>query len=223
MARFVASTLIADVRGSLGGLTFKMSRYGPVLYPRTYRPPRARQETRDFRQDFSYLADLWHNTLTIAQRNAWNRHSAPSPWSRHLARPQTLSGYQCYIQHNLLRQRIAIPLFTLPPADHSRAPIPWQTIISQAPNKVPISWSNPPIAADQDAIVTISWPFYDSQVHPRVWARQTYHTHGPKVGWETYRIDPPYLRPSWVEVRATLLDDNHLNSLPYVYHLWCPA
>lgn len=223
MAKFLAPAHIADVRGKLGGLIFKMSRYGLVAYPRTYRPPRDTTVTRLFKTDFSYLADQWHNSLTIAQREAWNRHSAPSPWSRHLSRPQTLSGYQCYIQHNLLRRRIRVPLFTIPPVSRGRAKIPENEIISQVPNKVPIAWSHTQILADQDAYVTISWPFYDSQLHPRVWARQTYHTHGPKIGWETYRINQPYLRPSWVEVRATLLDDNLLNSLPYVFHLWCPA
>lgn len=223
MAKFLAVSPLTDVRGTLGALVFKMSRYGPVVYPRTGHRKRGTTQTGERRRAFSFLSNAWKDTLTQSERDTWTSLPPVHPWKRYVFRSPMLPGYNRYLQYNLLRRLIRVPLFVRAPASPRRAITPYNEIISQVPNKIPVGWSQTQILADQDGIVTVSWPFQDSHVSPRVWSRQTFHTHGPKVGWETYRISQPYLRPSWVEVRLTLLDDNLLQSLPYVFHLWCPA
>lgn len=223
MAKFLAVSPITDVRGTLGALVFKMSRYGPVVYLRSGHRKRGSTQTNERRRAFAFLSKAWKDTLSIDQRNMWTSLPPIHPWKRYVFRAPMLPGYNRYLQYNLSRQLIGVPLFTLPPASPRRALTPVHEIISQPANKIPVNWGAPALAADQDAIVTVSWPVTASQLHPRTWSRQTFHTHGPAAGWVTYRISQPYLRPSWNIITVTLLDDDLLQSLPYVFRLWCPA
>lgn len=102
MALIKAGALIAEIRGSVGGVTFARNRGGQ--YARNRSIPLNPQSTRQVavRQSFGNLSNLWSTTLTAAQRTAWGVYAANVPLPNSLGEDRTVSGINMYSRGNAL-------------------------------------------------------------------------------------------------------------------------
>lgn len=95
--------LVADARGSTGGLCVTRSAAGSIARTRIkcVNPRSDLQRAR--RAGLSQWAERWSGTVTEAQRTAWRDWAANSPGTNKLGDTITLSGFNCYARLNTLR------------------------------------------------------------------------------------------------------------------------
>lgn len=122
------SNLLAQASGSLDGTVFSHNRFGRYTRNRTIPvdPASARQQI--VRTLFAAYAAAWSQTLTAAQRTAWNTYAANVPVINKLGDTVYLTGFNMYIGSNTPRSQAGIggvlsgpTIFTLPEADTSFA------------------------------------------------------------------------------------------------------
>jgi len=105
----IKSAILTQGSGSLGGLTASHNRGGLYLRARTIptnpNTP-AQQEVRGF---MSTLTSLWANTLTPAERTAWDTYAAAVPVINALGDPIILSGLNHYVRSNVPRLQGGMP------------------------------------------------------------------------------------------------------------------
>ena len=96
---------IVQMSGSIGGNTFARNRYGNYVRSRTkpINPNSAGQQV--VRSAVSFLADRWSQTLTSAQRAAWDLYGASVAMTNKLGESVYLSGFNHYIRSNAILKR----------------------------------------------------------------------------------------------------------------------
>jgi hypothetical protein len=92
---------IIQMSGSLAGNTFARNRYGNYCRARTKptNPNTALQVA--VREAIAYLTNRWSQTLTAAQRTAWNLYASSVAMKNKLGETTYLSGFNHYIRSNV--------------------------------------------------------------------------------------------------------------------------
>lgn len=147
------SQIISEGRGSVGGMTFSRNRYGP--YTRARVVPVNPNSPRQYfaRGVFTVLANRWVNTLTQAQRDAWNLYGENISWLNSLGQTVHLTGYSHYQRSNgaiIAAGGIVIvddgpTNFSLPGAD-----ITFAAAISEATQLISVTFDNTLAWANED-------------------------------------------------------------------------
>lgn len=115
-----------QISGSSGGTTWSRNRFGAYKRNRSLpvNPNTSRQVA--VRNNVRSLAIAWNNTLTQAQRDAWNVYGANVTWTNKLGQAVNLTGLNHYIRSNtprlgagLARVDDAPTIFTLAVAELS--------------------------------------------------------------------------------------------------------
>lgn len=115
---------IVQMSGSMSGNTYARNRSGNYVRARTkpVNPNTARQI--EVRAAMAFLTDRWANTVTAAQRTAWNLYAASVNMTNKLGETINLTGFNHYIRSNAIRKQFANPLidaapviFEIPAAD----------------------------------------------------------------------------------------------------------
>jgi hypothetical protein len=115
---------ITQISGSVGGDVFARNRSGNYIRPRTKptNPNTARQVA--VRAALSMLTERWSETLTVAQRTAWNLYASNVTVQNRLGEAIKLTGFNHYLRSKawLARQGLTIidagpVVFTLPDTD----------------------------------------------------------------------------------------------------------
>lgn len=108
----IKSQLITQASGSIGGLTF--SRAAGGLYIRARAIPTNPNTTLQSiaRNAFSDLVAAWTETLTTAQREAWDLYASNVAQANPLGTPFFQSGQNAFVQCNTTRLIGAHPSFT---------------------------------------------------------------------------------------------------------------
>lgn len=98
---------IVQMAGSIAGDVFARNRYGNYSRARTKptNPNTAGQQS--VRAALTALTARWSQTLTAAQRTAWNLYASNVAMLNRLGESIYLSGYNHFIRSNLTRQRVA--------------------------------------------------------------------------------------------------------------------
>lgn len=101
---------IVDARGSVAGNTFSRNHYGPYIRARVtpVNPNTARQQL--VKASIAFLAARWSNTLTLAQRTAWNLYGSSVAMLDNLGATIYLTGYNHYIRSNLIARMVPYPI-----------------------------------------------------------------------------------------------------------------
>ncbi|MBA7675775.1 hypothetical protein ES703_84012 [subsurface metagenome] len=168
------SLIIAEGRGSMGGVTFSRNRYG--AYTRARVTPVNPNTGLQFaaRLRFRVLASRWTFALTQAQRNAWDLYGENVSWLNKLGQTVKLTGYAHYQRSNgaiLAAGGILVDdapvVFSLPEAD-----LTFAAAISEATQQISTTFDN-----------TLDWAGED-EGHLLV------HMALPRVGSRLY-IGPP--------------------------------
>lgn len=97
------SGIIEAGSGSLGGLTFSRNRGGPYIRGRAIPTNPNTPEQQAVRSAAAQLAALWRNTLTAAQRAAWDLYAENVPLPNPLGAPRNVGGLGMYIRSNVSR------------------------------------------------------------------------------------------------------------------------
>lgn len=94
---------IIEIRGSIAGNTFSRNRSGAYVRARTkpVNPNTSRQQ--QVRASLAQLTVRWANTLTGAQRTAWNLYASNVVMTNKLGESINLSGFNHYIRSNATR------------------------------------------------------------------------------------------------------------------------
>lgn len=100
------SQVYSAVSGSIGGITYSHNRGG--MYTRTRAVPTnpSSNQQQFVRNALSYLVDRWSNTLTAAQRTAWDDYAANVAVTDALGQSIYLTGQNHYVRSNVIRQQI---------------------------------------------------------------------------------------------------------------------
>lgn len=108
-------SLVTDARGSIGGVTFSRNHYGPYTRARVkpVNPNTARQVL--VRASIAFLSDMWANTLTLAQRTAWNLYGSSVAMQDAMGATIYLTGYNHFIRSNLIRKQLDLALISAGP------------------------------------------------------------------------------------------------------------
>lgn len=121
MAKISPGPMAAAISGSMGGTTFAHNKGGPYIRARAIPTNPASAKQLNARARLSTYSQLWQ-TLTSAQRQAWQEWARQNPVVNTLGHVVQLSGQQAYIQ---LNTRIALaagtaistpPIIPAPPA-----------------------------------------------------------------------------------------------------------
>ncbi len=91
---------IVQMSGSIAGTVFARHRFGNYARPRTkpVNPHSTRQESA--RADVSYLAERWHEDLTVVQRGLWNTYAAAVAMKNRLGETIHLTGFNHFMRTN---------------------------------------------------------------------------------------------------------------------------
>lgn len=98
---------VVGMSGSIAGNTFSRNRYGAYARSRSVpvNPNTARQQT--VRNSLAALTMVWSQTLTAAQRAAWNLYAANVVMTNRLGESINLSGFNHFLRSNSLLQQNA--------------------------------------------------------------------------------------------------------------------
>ena len=100
---------IVDMRGSIAGNTFARNRAGAYVRARTkpINPNTSRQQA--VRNILQQLVNDWSQTLTSANRTAWNQYAAAVPMTNKLGEEQLLTGFNMFIRSNVALLQASLP------------------------------------------------------------------------------------------------------------------
>lgn len=101
--------VLTQMSGSLGGITASHNRGGMYLRARTIPTDPSSFFQQSVRSLLGQLANLWQNTLTLAQRTAWDTYAANIVVTNPLGDPTNLTGFQHYIRSNVPRVQAGFP------------------------------------------------------------------------------------------------------------------
>lgn len=94
---------IIQMSGSIAGNTFARNRFGNYIRARTkpVNPSSSRQTT--MRAIMATLVERWNDTLSAAQRTAWELYASSVNWTNALGETVNLTGFNHYVRSNAWR------------------------------------------------------------------------------------------------------------------------
>lgn len=144
MALIKLGPIVEEASGSESGTTFSRNRYGAYTRKRTtpVNPSSSRQQT--IRAIFQAVAARWNDTLTDAQRAAWNLYGNSVVMKNALGQDIYLTGFAHYIRSNVPAYQClgsyvddGPTIFTLPGSDPTYA-----VTASEATQQLSVTFDN---------------------------------------------------------------------------------
>jgi len=110
------SPVISAASGSIAGITYSRNRGGNYQRARAVptNPNTPRQQ--GVREALGSLSNSWNNTLTGAQRDAWNLYAANTPVIDPLGQSIKLSGFNMFVRTNTVTALAGLPLLAGAPS-----------------------------------------------------------------------------------------------------------
>jgi hypothetical protein len=150
---------IIQASGSIAGNTFARNRFGNYARPRTkpVNPQSSYQVV--IRTAMAYFTQRWHDTVTAAQRTAWNTYAAAVAMNNRLGETVYLTGFNHYLRVNIVRLQLGQstcdagpPTLTLPEQDPTFA-----ITASVATQLITVTWNDSAPWSDIAASVLGLW------------------------------------------------------------------
>ena len=158
MAIFIPGPAIAEARGSVGGTVFSRNTHGAYMRNRSVpvNPNTARQAA--IRLKVEQLQAIWRDTLTTAQRTAWNDYASQTPVLNRVGQSTKLSGINMYIRTNSLYLTAGGTRIDAAPPVNGVAPLPDITYNGTTVLGVNVTAVNPSMAANDAMLFFVSPP-----------------------------------------------------------------
>lgn len=149
------SPLVAEARGSAGGLVASRGRGGAVGKNRTkpHQPNNARQRT--VRALFTESVRRWHDVLSEAQREAWRGWAARTPRVNRVGQAIQQKGFNAYVRLNGLTPYVLQAWRDDPPERYGQAASIPLTMTVHPPNDAYFAQPGPPYVNDEDGHVFV--------------------------------------------------------------------
>lgn len=119
-----------DLSGSVGGITASHNRGGPYFRNRAIPINPNTPQQMAVRAFLSQLVNLWVNTVTPAQRDAWDVYALNTPLPDPLGDPRNVGGIGMYVRSNVFRLQNGIARQDTAPAIFDLGSFTSPTIIS---------------------------------------------------------------------------------------------
>jgi hypothetical protein len=153
MALVKFGAVIVDSRGSIGGMTIKGTRAGPVMQRKAAPVRTLSQLTSINRARLAELSKDWFNNLDVGQRDDWRALAAANPVPNTWGDEFPLSGIAMFIRVNLTLYSVGeIKIFDAP-ANQAVTALASVTLSVTAPNLAEITFSATPTPADHILLV----------------------------------------------------------------------
>lgn len=109
------SPVFSQASGSIAGITYSHNRGGMYTRARVTPtdPSSARQQV--MRTSMGVLAPFWGDTLSVAERAAWNLYGANVPWLNPLGQTIFLTGQQHFNRVNTVRLQLGTTILSVAP------------------------------------------------------------------------------------------------------------
>lgn len=104
----IKSTMLASISGSLAGATYARNRGGAYVRSRTVPVNPGTEFQAAVRASLGTLAARWRDTLTPAQRAAWDNYALNTPRTNALGDPINIGGIGAYIRGNVVREQAGL-------------------------------------------------------------------------------------------------------------------
>lgn len=147
-----------QVSGSIGGTTYAHNRFGTYKRNRAIPVNPNTDKQVAIRNIVRNLAIAWNNTLTQAQRNAWDVYARNVPWFNHLGQAVKLTPLNHYIRCNTPRLDIGASqindapiIMNLGPAEQSLG-----CSASEATQQWSMTWDDTAAWASEDGAYQIT-------------------------------------------------------------------
>lgn len=103
MATFLPGPAVSDITGSVGGVVFSKGRHGAVMRNRS-KPvnPRSSSQSQT-KLTMQKLSVHWSQSLSAAQRSAWDLYGQNVSMTNSLGQPVHLTGFQHFQRSNSVR------------------------------------------------------------------------------------------------------------------------
>jgi hypothetical protein len=145
MAKLKFGAVVADTRGTVGGITFTRARSGAFMRASTKPTLKQTAMTQVVRSSLANLTKRWFSTLTAMQRAAWIALSAANPVTDVFGNSTILSGQQFYVRVNQLRNQAGLVYIDDAPADQSVTALLSLTLTATAPSTLSIAFTGTPL------------------------------------------------------------------------------
>jgi len=148
MAKIKFGSVITDSRGSIGGHTFKWSRWGNILTNKA--KPRQSQTARQtfIQANFATLSKRWWTELTASERTAWRELAAANPKANVWGDEYALTGLAYFIRINQRLHAAGLTQTNTAPANQTVTSPVTATITASAPSTIAIDFTATPVPTD---------------------------------------------------------------------------
>jgi hypothetical protein len=148
MANIKFGAVITDSRGSIGGHTFKGSRYGPVLTHHSYPPKRQSGKRSRINANFSALTKRWWSELDASQRTDWRDLAAANPITNRWGDEYPLTGLAYFVKLNQRLFTAGLTQTDDAPSDQTVASLLTATLAIGAPSTATLTFTTSPVVSD---------------------------------------------------------------------------
>lgn len=153
MALVKFGAIIVDSRGSVGGMTIKGTRAGPVMQRKATPTRTLSQMTSINRSRLAELSKDWFNNLDVGQRDDWRALAAANPIPNTWGDEFPLSGIAMFIRVNLTLYSVGeIKIFDAP-ANQAVTALASVNLSVTAPNTAAIAFTAKPTPANHLLLV----------------------------------------------------------------------
>lgn len=114
MALIRLSSLIGSISGSLGPITFKNTRFGPLATKRLLRTKQRSPAQQSSDSRWVTITRAWQE-LSVEQRLAWKRVANEIPFTNSLGVTYRRSAFSLFTRHSTPAYHAGLPLNTYPP------------------------------------------------------------------------------------------------------------
>ena len=148
MALIKFGAVIVDSRGSVGGMTFKGTRAGPVIQRKSVPTSTLNHLTAINRSRLKDLSQDWFHNLDVGQRDDWRALAAANPVPNTWGDEFPLSGIAMFIRVNLTLYSVGeIKIFDAP-ANQVVTPLASVTLSVTAPATATVAFTATPTVSN---------------------------------------------------------------------------
>lgn len=162
MAKILFGNIVADARGSIGGVVYSRNTFGAYTRQKvTPVNPNTPAQTAQ-RARFANAANDWVQTLTEAQRQTWDQYASAVPIGDIFGNSVARTGFNMYIRQHTLLALVGGTPATTAPAVNAQAPITTATLTQTAGNiEISLQTDISPVLAVNDTLIISEAPNID--------------------------------------------------------------
>ncbi len=131
MARVIYGSIITDIKGSIGGITYQKNGSGTIARLKPRKTKTNTQKQRDQQPRLKELQRNW-NLLELGLKALWNDFASVNDKIGLDGNPKVLTGYQWYLSINQNRLLFNDPILEAPPVFEVVNPI--QSVVLEFPS-----------------------------------------------------------------------------------------